>query len=82
MRAKWRRRPALELKTAARDKPGPVFASGTGGRLAHRNLERRGFDAAADDAKIEDVILHDLRHAYQRFNGPQADERIREAMSG
>jgi integrase len=102
----------LELKMAAPDKSGPVFASRTGGRLAHRNVERRGFDAAAEDAGIEDVTLHDLRHAYgsrlaskglsarqiadamghkktatteiyiQRYNGEQADERIREAMSG
>jgi integrase len=102
----------LELKMAAPDKAGPVFASRIGGRLSHRNVERRGFDAAAEDAGIEDVTLHDLRHAYgsrlaskgltarqiadamghkktsttelyiQRFNGDQADERIREAMSG
>ena len=102
----------LELKMAAPDKAGPVFASLTGGRLAHRNVERRGFDAAAADAGLEGVTLHDLRHAYgsrlaskglsarqiadamghkktstteiyiQRFNGDQADERVREAMSG
>jgi integrase len=102
----------LELKMAAPDKAGPVFASQTGGRLAHRNVERRGFDAAAEEAGIEGVTLHDLRHAYgsrlaskglsarqiadamghkktatteiyiQRFNGEEADERIREAMSG
>jgi integrase len=102
----------LKLKIAAPDKSGPVFASMSGGRLAHRNVERRGFDAAASDAGIEDVTLHDLRHAYgsrlaskgltarqiadamghkrtsttelyiQRFNGDQADERVREAMSG
>jgi integrase len=102
----------LELKIAAPDKTGPVFASRTGGRLAHRNVQRRGFDVAAEDAGIEGVTFHDLRHAYgsrlaskgltarqiadamghkrtsttelyiQRFNGDQADERIREAMSG
>jgi integrase len=102
----------LELKMAAPDKTGPVFASGTGGRLAHRNIQRRGFDTAAVDAGLEGVTLHDLRHAYgsrlaskglsarqiadamghkktattevyiQRFNGPQADQRVREAMSG
>jgi integrase len=54
----------LELKMAAPDKSGPVFASMTGGRLAHRNVERRGFDAAAVDAGLEGVTLHDLRHAY------------------
>jgi integrase len=54
----------LELKMAAADKTGPVFASGTGGRLTHRNVERRGFDAAAEDVGLEGVSLHDLRHAY------------------
>jgi integrase len=102
----------LELKIAAPDKTGPVFASRSGGRLAHRNVERRGFDAAASDAGLVDVTFHDLRHAYgsrlaskgltarqiadamghkktatteiyiQRFNGDQADESIRQAMSG
>jgi len=80
--------------------------------LAHRNVERRGFDKAAADARLEGVTFHDLRHAYgsrlaskrltaraiadamghrktattkiyiQRFNGPQADEKVREAMTG
>jgi integrase len=54
----------LELKMAAPNKTGPVFASRTGSRLSHRNVERRGFDAAAEDAGIEDVTLRDLRHAY------------------
>jgi integrase len=54
----------LELKIASPNKTGPVFASRTGGRLAHRNVERRGFDPAAEDAGIEDVTFHDLRHAY------------------
>jgi integrase len=102
----------LELKMRSPKKVGPVFASRTGGRLSHRNVERRGFDVAATDAGIADVTLHDLRHAYgsrlasrgltarqiadamghkktstteiyiQRFNGDDADERVREAMSG
>jgi integrase len=54
----------LELKMRSADKTGPVFASRTGSRLSHRNVERRGFDAAAEDAGIEGVTLHDLRHAY------------------
>jgi integrase len=54
----------LELKIKSADKAGAVFVSRTGGRLAHRNVERRGFDAAAEDAGIEDVTFHDLRHAY------------------
>jgi integrase len=102
----------LEQKMAAVDKTGPVFASGAGGRLSHRNVERRGFDPAATDASLEGVTFHDLRHAYgsrlaskgltaraiadamghrrtatteiyiQRFNGPQADDKVREAMAG
>jgi integrase len=101
-----------ELKIAASDKTGPVFASRTGSRLSHRNVERRGFDAAAVDAGLEGVTLHDLRHAYgsrlasrglsarqiadamghkrtstteiyiQRFNGEQADDSVRAAMTG
>ena len=97
---------------AAPDKSGPVFASRSGGGLAHRNVERRGFDMAASDAGLEGVTFHDLRRAYgsrlaskgltarqiadamghkktattevyiQRFNGDQADERVREAMTG
>jgi site-specific recombinase XerC len=89
-----------------------VFASRTGSRLSHRNVERRGFDAAASDAGLAGVTLLDLRHAYargslragsapsrspnamghkrtsttelymQRFNGDQAVERVREAMTG
>jgi integrase len=54
----------LELKMRSADKTGPVFASRTGSRLSHRNVERRGFDAAAANAGIADVTLHDLRHAY------------------
>jgi integrase len=46
------------------DKTGPVFASRAGGRLSHRNVERRGFDPAATDASLEGVTFHDLRHAY------------------
>lgn len=102
----------LEVKMAAPDKTGPVFASRSGGRLAHRNVERRGFDPAATDAGLEGVTFHDLRRAYgsrltskgltaraiadatghkrtstteiyiQRFNGDQADGKVREAMTG
>jgi integrase len=102
----------LEQKMAAVDKSGPVFSSRAGGRLSHRNVERRGFDPAATDAGLKAVTFHDLRHAYgsrlaskgltaraiadamghkrtatteiyiQRFNGPEADEKVREAMTG
>jgi integrase len=54
----------LELKMRSANKTGPVFASRTASRLSHRNVERRGFDAAAKDAVIEGVTVHDLRHAY------------------
>lgn len=54
----------LELKMAAPDKSGPVFASRVGGRLSHRNVQRRGFDPAATDAGIEGASFHDLRHYF------------------
>ena len=38
----------------------PMFASVTGSPLGHRNVTRRGFEAAAE-AKIEGVSFHDLR---------------------
>ena len=41
----------------------PVFASNTGGRLGHRNVTRRGFEAAAEAAGLEGVSFHKLRHA-------------------
>jgi integrase len=53
----------LERKMAAPNKNGPVFASRVGGRLSHRNVQRRGFDPAADDAGI-DATFHDLRHYF------------------
>jgi integrase len=101
----------LELKIASPHKTGPVFASRVGGRLSHRNVQRRGFDPAATDAGIEGASFHDLRHYFgsrlasrgltarqiadamghsrtstteryiSRFDGPQADERVRAAMA-
>ncbi len=56
--ASERPRPRLHQEFAVPDKSGPVFASQTGGRLSHRNVGRRGFDAAAEDAGIEGVTLH------------------------
>ena len=100
-----------KLRTG-RPRSGPVFRSRTGGRLSHRNVERRGFDKAAEDAGLENVTFHDLRHAYgsklasegltareiadvmrhkniattmgyiQTYNKPEAEQRVREAMSG
>jgi len=88
-----------------------VFASLVGGRLSHRNAQRRGFELAAEDAEIDGASFHDLRHYFgsrladrgltarqiadamghkrtstteiyvSRFNGEQADERVRAAMS-
>src|SRR5262249_4674713 len=52
-----------ERKMAAPNKTGPVFASRLGGRLSHRNVQRRGFDPAADEADI-DTTFHDLRHYF------------------
>lgn len=42
----------------------PIFASKTGKPLGHRNVARRGFEAARDHAKLdESLTFHDLRHA-------------------
>jgi integrase len=42
-----------------------VFASNTGGPLSHRNVQRRGFEAARDLAGLpETITFHDLRHAF------------------
>lgn len=42
-----------------------VFASNTGGPLSHRNVQRRGFEAARDLAQLPRTItFHNLRHAF------------------
>ncbi len=41
-----------------------VFASHSGRPLTHRNVQRRGFERAADVAGLEGVTFHDLRHAF------------------
>jgi len=42
-----------------------VFASNTGGPLSHRNVQRRGFEAARDLAQLpKTTTFHDLRHAF------------------
>jgi integrase len=42
-----------------------VFGSNTGGPLSHRNVQRRGFEAARDHAALSHALsFHDLRHAF------------------
>ena len=46
----------------------PLFASRTGGRLSHRNVDRRGFQPARDLAELpETLTFHDLRHAFASY---------------
>ncbi len=42
----------------------PVFASKIGTPLTHRNVQARGFAAAAEHAEIEGVTFHSMRHAF------------------
>jgi integrase len=42
----------------------PVFASKFGTPLTHRNATRRGFEKAAEQAGIEGVSFHSMRHAF------------------
>jgi integrase len=43
----------------------PVFTSREGGRLQHRNVQRRGFEAARDHANLpKHLTFHSLRHAF------------------
>jgi integrase len=55
---------ALRLRSRFSDEGHPVFASVTGSPLGHRNVTRRGFEAARDLAGLpEQLTFHDLRHA-------------------
>lgn len=54
----------LKLSSRFSQAEHPVFASRTGQPLAHRNATRRGFEAAATEAKIEGVSFHSMRHAF------------------
>lgn len=43
----------------------PVFASLTGGRLSHRNVQTRGFERARDEAGLDETLsFHSMRHAF------------------
>lgn len=54
---------ALRLRSRHSGDDGPIFASRSGRPLTHRNVTRRGFEAAAKRAKIDGVSFHKLRHA-------------------
>ena len=55
---------ALRLASRFSQNDDPVFASLSGSPLQHRNVARRGFEAARDEAKLpQDLTFHDLRHA-------------------
>jgi integrase len=54
---------ALRLASGFSQDAQPVFASRAGTPLRHRNVTRRGFEAAAVEAKLVGVSFHDLRHA-------------------
>jgi integrase len=41
-----------------------VFAARNGEPLKHRNVTRRGFEAAAEKAGIDSVTFHSMRHAF------------------
>ncbi len=55
---------ALRLRSRYSQDDQPIFASHTGSPLGHRNVTRRGFEPARDDAKLPGhLTFHDLRHA-------------------
>ena len=55
---------ALRLASSFSLDDDPVFASTLGSPLGHRNVARRGFEAARDEAKLpKSLTFHDLRHA-------------------
>lgn len=41
-----------------------VFCTSRGTPHGYRNVERRGLDAAAEEAGLDDLVFHDLRHTY------------------
>jgi integrase len=54
----------LKLRSSYSSDKQPVFASRNGQPLGHRNVTRRGYEAAAERAGIEGTSFHSLRHAY------------------
>jgi integrase len=55
---------ALRLRSPFSQDSDPIFASRQGTPLQHRNVTRRGFEAARDEAGLDGSLsLHDLRHA-------------------
>jgi integrase len=54
---------AHRLRSGYSGNEDPIFASRTGTPLTHRNVTRRGFEAAAKKAGVEGVSFHKLRHA-------------------
>jgi integrase len=55
---------ALRLRSPYSQDKSPIFASHTGSPLGHRNVTRRGFEPARNDAKLPaHLTFHDLRHA-------------------
>jgi integrase len=54
----------LRMQSAHSQDSDPIFASRSGSPLGHRNLTRRGFEAARDKAGLPKTLsFHDLRHA-------------------
>lgn len=55
---------ALKLRSHHSRDDHPVFAARNGEPLTHRNVTRRGFEAAAKKAGIDGVSFHSMRHAF------------------
>ena len=55
---------AFKLRSRHSKDEDPVFAALNSKPLGHRNVTRRGFEAAASEAGIEGVTFHSMRHAF------------------
>jgi integrase len=53
----------LRLASSYSDDRHPIFASLHGTPLQHRNVTSRGWEEAREEAGVEGVTFHDLRHA-------------------